>query len=245
MTMFITVATAMEQFQQIEVVNGLSASLTARPTLPACSISSPSARPSRSCAKSARPTTATASARAHAGPGRPDRPERNLRLSAQRAVRQRETATSISSHQRRALGDIGIDIRPWEHGVLELNYSDYTLVDKGYPGWFTYGEKIQPAAGAGSARASATDRHMPAWICARASPRARIKQELESELASGRRHPQSGRLAQHQHAGQQPDIERGQLCFLVRERLRATLRHHQRYCVSQRQFRDLGHAATI
>ena len=46
------------------------------------------------------------------------------------------------SHQRRALGDLGIDIRPWEHTVLELNYSDYSLDDKGYPGWFTYSEKI-------------------------------------------------------------------------------------------------------
>src|SRR6201999_4184000 len=47
------------------------------------------------------------------------------------------------SHQRRILGDLGIDIHPWEHGVFELNYSDYSLQDKGYPGWFTYGETIQ------------------------------------------------------------------------------------------------------
>jgi iron complex outermembrane receptor protein len=47
------------------------------------------------------------------------------------------------SHQRRELGDLGIDVRPWEKTVLELNYSDYSLVDTGYPGWFTYGEKIQ------------------------------------------------------------------------------------------------------
>jgi len=40
------------------------------------------------------------------------------------------------------LGDIGIDVRPWQHGVLELNYSNYTLIDKGYPGWFTYSESI-------------------------------------------------------------------------------------------------------
>ena len=47
------------------------------------------------------------------------------------------------SHQRRALGDLGIDVRPWESTVLELNYSDYHLTDTGYPGWFTYGQKIQ------------------------------------------------------------------------------------------------------
>ena len=27
--------------------------------------------------------------------------------------------------------------------MLELNYTDYQLVDTGYPGWFTYGQKIQ------------------------------------------------------------------------------------------------------
>jgi iron complex outermembrane receptor protein len=47
------------------------------------------------------------------------------------------------SHQRRALGDLGIDVRPWDSTVLELNYSDYHLTDTGYPGWFTYGQKIQ------------------------------------------------------------------------------------------------------
>ncbi len=40
------------------------------------------------------------------------------------------------------LGDLGVDIRPRQDTVLELNYSDYHLINKGYPGWFTYGEKI-------------------------------------------------------------------------------------------------------
>ncbi len=44
------------------------------------------------------------------------------------------------SHQRRVLGDVGIDVHPWKRGVLELNYSNYTLIDTGYPGWFTYNE---------------------------------------------------------------------------------------------------------
>ena len=47
------------------------------------------------------------------------------------------------SHDKRALGDLGIDVRPWDSTVLELNYTDYQLVDTGYPGWFTYGQKIQ------------------------------------------------------------------------------------------------------
>ena len=62
MTMFITVATAMEQFEQIEVVNGLSSSLYGPPTRPVCSISSPSDRPTTICAKSPRAMSATVSA---------------------------------------------------------------------------------------------------------------------------------------------------------------------------------------
>ena len=46
------------------------------------------------------------------------------------------------SHQKRELGDLGVDVQPWESTVLELNFSDYRLTDTGYPGWFTYGEKI-------------------------------------------------------------------------------------------------------
>ncbi|HXL62248.1 MAG TPA: TonB-dependent siderophore receptor, partial [Mycobacterium sp.] len=46
------------------------------------------------------------------------------------------------SHTKRALGDLGIDIRPRQDTVVELNYSDYDVKNHGYPGWFTYGEKI-------------------------------------------------------------------------------------------------------
>ena len=63
MTMYITVATAMEQFQQIEVVNGLSAFLYG-PANPSGMFNFVSKRPTRTiCTKSASPTTATASAR--------------------------------------------------------------------------------------------------------------------------------------------------------------------------------------
>jgi iron complex outermembrane receptor protein len=46
------------------------------------------------------------------------------------------------SHERRTLADLGIDVHPWEHTVLELNYSDNVLDVTGFPGWFTYSEKI-------------------------------------------------------------------------------------------------------
>ncbi len=47
------------------------------------------------------------------------------------------------SHERRTLADLGVDIRPWEHTTLELNYSDNTLLTLGFPGWFTYADAMQ------------------------------------------------------------------------------------------------------
>ncbi len=46
------------------------------------------------------------------------------------------------SHERRSLADLGIDVHPWEHGVLELNYSDNVLNTMGFPGWFTYSQNV-------------------------------------------------------------------------------------------------------
>ncbi|MGH8149648.1 MAG: TonB-dependent receptor, partial [Steroidobacteraceae bacterium] len=47
-----------------------------------------------------------------------------------------------ASHERRSLADLGVDLHPWEHGVLELNYSDNVLNTMGFPGWFTYSQSV-------------------------------------------------------------------------------------------------------
>ena len=46
------------------------------------------------------------------------------------------------SHAKRVLGALAIDMRPLQDTVIETNYSYYHLIDTGYPGWFTYSEKI-------------------------------------------------------------------------------------------------------
>jgi iron complex outermembrane recepter protein len=141
MTMFITVANAMEQFQQIEVVNGLSASLYG-PANPAGMFNFVSKRPTGSALHE---VTASYNSRgigtAKADLGGPIDPGGifSYRLNALYGSGE---GYVDESHQRRSLGDLGIDVRPWDHGVLELNYSDYHLIDKGYPGWFTYNETI-------------------------------------------------------------------------------------------------------
>jgi iron complex outermembrane recepter protein len=146
MTMFITVAMAMEQFQQIEVVNGLSAFLYG-PANPSGMFNFASKRPTD---YDLRELTASyvsdsvGTVKADFG-GPIDRSGIfSFRLNA---LYGNGDGYVDDSHQHRALGDLGIDVRPWEHGVLELNYSDYSLTNAGFPGWFTYSEKIDlPAA---------------------------------------------------------------------------------------------------
>lgn len=142
MTMYITVAMAMEQFQQIEVVSGPSASLYG-PANPSGMFNFISKRPTENdlhevTASYVSDGIGTAKID-FAGP-----------IDANGIVSYRLNALYGAgdgwvdeSHQRRALGDLGIDVRPWQDTVLELNYSDYHLTDTGYPGWFTYGQKIQ------------------------------------------------------------------------------------------------------
>ena len=141
MTMFITVAMAMEQFQQIEVVNGPSASLYG-PANPSGIFNFVSKRPTDYDLREVSASYSNdniGTAKVDLG-GRIDaRGVLSYRLNA---LYGEGDAYVEHSRQRRALGDLGIDIRPWEHGVLELNYSSYSLDDTGYPGWFTYGEKI-------------------------------------------------------------------------------------------------------
>ena len=146
MTMFITVAMAMEQFQQIEVVNGPTSSLFG-PANPSGMFNFVSKRPTDYRLNELSATyNSDAIGTVHADLGAPI--DKNGIFSYRvNALYGDGDGYVDRSHQRRGLGDVGLDIRPWESTVLELNYSEYSLHDKGYPGWFTYGEKIQlPAA---------------------------------------------------------------------------------------------------
>jgi iron complex outermembrane recepter protein len=142
MTMYITVATAMEQFQQIEVLSGLSASLYG-PANPSGMFNFVSKRPTQNDLHEVSVTYSSDSiATAHVDFGGPI--DKNGVFSYRlNALYGGGGAWVDESHQRRALGDLGIDVRPWDNTVLELNYTDYHLTDTGYPGWFTYGQKIQ------------------------------------------------------------------------------------------------------
>ncbi len=141
MTIFFTGTTAMEQFQQIEVVNGVSAFLYG-PANPSGMFNFVTKRPTD---YDLRDVTATyvsdgiGSAKADLG-GRLD-PGGIIgyRLNL---VYGSGDGFVPGSHERRSLADLGIDVHPWEHGVLQLNYSDNVLDTMGFPGWFTYSQSI-------------------------------------------------------------------------------------------------------
>jgi iron complex outermembrane receptor protein len=142
MTMFITGATAMEQFQQIEVLNGVPASVYG-PAPPAGMFNFISKRPTDEDLYRVDGTYVSDGI----GGGKVDI---SSRIDPNGIVKYRLNALYVAgegyvedSHNRRVMGDLGVDVHPWGHGVLELNYTDYSIVDLGYPGWFTYGETIR------------------------------------------------------------------------------------------------------
>ncbi len=141
MQMFVTVANAMEQFQQIEVLDGVSASLYG-PANPSGMFNFVTKRPTQDTLRRvgiSYDTTSIATAHADLSGRIDDAGVVSYRINA---VTGDGTGYVDGSRQKRNLGDIGVDVRPDKDTVIELNYSDYHIMDRGFPGWFTYGESI-------------------------------------------------------------------------------------------------------
>jgi iron complex outermembrane recepter protein len=142
MQFFITVANAVEQFQQIEVVNGVSASLYG-PANPSGMFNFVSKRPTDYDLREVTVSYASDSiGTAHLDLGG--------KLDSNGIVSYRFNglfgegdAWVDNSHNKRVLGSLAIDVRPLADTVIETNYSYYHLIDTGYPGWFSYSETIK------------------------------------------------------------------------------------------------------
>jgi len=141
MQIFITVANALEQFEQIEVVNGVSASLYG-PANPSGMFNFVSKRPTDQDLREVTVSYASDSlGTAHVDLG--GKFDSNGIVSYRfNGVFGEGDAWVDHSHAKRVLGSLAIDVRPLQDTVIETNYSYYHLIDTGYPGWFTYGEKI-------------------------------------------------------------------------------------------------------
>jgi iron complex outermembrane receptor protein len=142
MQFFITVANAVEQFQQIEVVNGVSASLYG-PANPSGMFNFVSKRPTEYDLREATVSYASDGiGTAHLDMGG--------KIDSSGVVSYRFNglfgegdAWVDHSHAKRVLGSLAIDVRPLQDTVIETSYSYYHLIDSGYPGWFSYGETIK------------------------------------------------------------------------------------------------------
>jgi len=141
MTFFITVANAIEQFQQIEVINGVSASLYG-PANPSGMFNFVSKRPTDDDLREVRLSYASDSiGTAHVDLG--GKIDSNGVVSYRfNGLFGEGDAWVEHSHAKRVLGSLAVDVRPLDDTVIETNYSYYHLIDTGYPGWFTYSEKI-------------------------------------------------------------------------------------------------------
>lgn len=142
MQFFVTVANALEQFQQIEVVNGVSASLYG-PANPSGMFNFVSKRPTEFDLREVTVSYASDSiGTAHLDLG--GKIDGNGIFSYRfNGVFAEGDAWVDHSHNKRVLGSLAIDVRPLENTVLETNYSYYHLIDTGYPGWFSYSETIK------------------------------------------------------------------------------------------------------
>jgi len=141
MQIFVTVANALEQFQQIEVVNGVSASLYG-PANPSGMFNFVSKRPTEQDLREVTVSYASDSlGTAHVDLG--GKIDSNGIVSYRfNGVFGEGDAWVDHSHAKRVLGSLAIDVRPLQDTLIETNYSYYHLIDTGYPGWFTYSEKI-------------------------------------------------------------------------------------------------------
>jgi iron complex outermembrane receptor protein len=141
MQFFITVANAMEQFQQIEVVNGVSASLYG-PANPSGMFNFVSKRSTEFDLREVTVSYASDSiGTAHVDIGGKIDSNGVLRYRFNGLFGEGD-AWVEHSHTKRVLGSLAVDIRPMHNTVIETNYSYYHLIDSGFPGWFSYSEKI-------------------------------------------------------------------------------------------------------
>ena len=141
MTIFVTGANALEQFQQIEVFSGLPASIYG-PANPSGMFNFVSKRPTSEPLHRLNlgyDSYSIFTAHADLGGKIGDSEVLSYRLNLLDA---NGTGYVTDSELDRKLGSIAIDVHTSRDTTVELNYSMYELNQKGYPGWFTYGQKI-------------------------------------------------------------------------------------------------------
>lgn len=141
MTIFATGANALEQLQQIEVFSGVPAAAYG-PANPAGMFNFVSKRPTSEPLRRLNLSYDSSSiftAHADLGGQIGDSDVVSYRLNL---LDGQGTAFVSNSELDRKLASLAMDVRPSRETTVELNFSTYDLKQSGYPGWFTYGQKI-------------------------------------------------------------------------------------------------------
>ena len=141
MTIFATGANPIESLQQIEVFSGLPAAAYG-PANPAGMFNFVSKRPTREPLRRLNlgyDSSSIFTVHADLGGNIDDSGVLSYRANL---LDTHGKAFVTDSSLDRKLGSLAIDVRPSNGTTVELTYSTNDLTQKGYPGWFTYGQKI-------------------------------------------------------------------------------------------------------
>lgn len=142
MTIFITGANALENLQQLEVFSGVPASVYG-PSNPAGVFNFVTKRPTSEPLRRFDVDYDSASIfTGHADlSGKLD--ENGVVSYRVNLLEGHGEAFVSNSELDRKLASIALDFHPVRDTKVELDFSAYDLIQRGYPGWFTYGEGIQ------------------------------------------------------------------------------------------------------
>jgi iron complex outermembrane receptor protein len=138
MGIVVTGANSMEMLQQIEVLNGIGAAMYG-PANPSGMFNFVPKRPTDSPLRQVTlgyDERAVGTIRADVGGRAGDNRQFGYRANV---LFGDGTAYVKDSELKRGLASLAVDVRPFEHTVIEALYSYYHLEQHGFPGWFTYG----------------------------------------------------------------------------------------------------------
>jgi iron complex outermembrane receptor protein len=141
----VTTPYALEEFEQIEVVNGLGGAMYG-PTNPSGMFNfvskSPTERPFHEAEVEYEGRSVVTG---HLDVGGRLGPQKmfGYRING---VLGDGTGYVADSELRRQLGAIALDVRPFAHTAIEGNFSYYEIYQHGYPGWFSYNPTLTPTA---------------------------------------------------------------------------------------------------
>jgi iron complex outermembrane recepter protein len=145
----VTTPSALEEYEQLEVINGLAGSMYG-PANPSGIFNFVTKRPTEEPTREAElQYEGSTVASGHVDLG--GRLGANKMFGYRTNLLLGDGAGYVTDSQlRRQLAAIALDVQPTAHTVVEGNFSYYNLFQHGYPGWFSYTPGTTPPSAAGS-----------------------------------------------------------------------------------------------